>query len=52
MEESSLSYSRLEAELQARLVVAQSSLDLDIASYNRLKSKYFTVINRAADFAK
>ena len=45
LEENSLSRSRLEAELHARVIVAQSILQLDIASYNHLKSRYYTVAN-------
>ena len=47
-----MSLSRLEAELHARMAVAQSNLELDISSYNKLKSKYYSVINRSADLAK
>jgi hypothetical protein len=52
LEDSPMSLSRLEAELHARMAVAQSNLELDISSYNKLKSKYYSVINRSADLAK
>ena len=45
LEENSLLRSRLEAELHACVIVAQSILQLDIASYNHLKSRYYTVTN-------
>lgn len=52
LEDNLLSLSRLEAELHARLVVSQTTLELDISSYNQLKSKYYFVINSAAELAK
>lgn len=52
LEESSLSRSRHEAELHARLIVAQSLLQLDIAAYNHLKSRYYAVLNRPAEVTK
>ena len=52
MEDTPLSLSRQEAELHARLVVAQSSLELDISAYNVLKSKYYSVLNRSEEVAK
>jgi len=52
LEDNTLSLSRQEAELHARLVVAQSCLELDIASYNNLKSKYFSILSRSEEVAK
>lgn len=52
LEDNTLSLSRQEAELHARLVVAQSCLELDIASYSNLKSKYFSVLSRSEEVAK
>src|SRR6202023_4177713 len=52
LEDNTLSLSHQEAELHASLVVAQSCLELDIASYNNLKSKYFSVLSRSEEVAK
>ena len=52
LEDSSLSLSHLEAELHTQMIVAQSSLELEIASYHALRSKYFSVISRSEDVAK
>lgn len=52
MEDSSLSLSRLEAELHAQMVVAQSRLELDIASYGVLRSKYIAITSRPEEVTK
>ena len=52
LEATLLSLSRLEAELWAHLLVARTNLELDIMSYNALKSQYYTVLNRSTDMVK
>ena len=52
LEDSPLSLSCLEAELHARLVVAESNLELEIGAYNALRSKYLGVISRSEGVAK